>query len=165
MERSMNIKKFARIAILTALACLLTFFPKVPMGEGYVHFGDCIIYFAAIILGPIPGAIVGAVGHSLADLLSGFVVFCIPTFIIKGILGFVIGKIVYKRTNVKRFIVAGVASLLIVTVGYFVAEIPLLGYEAALISLVSSPIQWAMSMVASAAIVPVLLKNRKYLGF
>lgn len=161
----MNTKQFARVAVLIALACVLTFFPKVPIGAGYVHFGDCIIYVAAIMLGPLSGAIVGAVGHSLADFLSGFALFCIPTFIIKGIMGYVIGKIVYKRTDVKHFILGSVAALVIVSVGYFVAEIPLINYQAALVSLISSPIQWAMSMVASAIIIPVLLKNRNRIGF
>ena len=161
----MNTKKFVRIAMLTALACVLTIWPKMPIGGGYVHFGDCVIYVAAMILGPAAGAIVGAVGHSLADLISGFPIFCIPTLIIKGIIGFVIGKIVYKHIDAKHFIIGGIAAFMIVTGGYFIAEIPLMGYETALISLISSPIQWAMSMVASAVIIPILLKNRKTIGF
>lgn len=161
----MSTKKITRIAMLAALACVFTVFPKVPFGAGYVHFGDCIIYVAAILLGPVAGAAVGAVGHSLADFLSGFPIFCIPTFIIKGIMGFVIGKIVYGHTDVKHFVIGGIAAFIIVTGGYFLAEWPLIGYETALISLISSPIQWAMSMVASAIIIPILIKNRKTIGF
>lgn len=161
----MNTKKFVRTAMLTALACVLTIVPKVPVGAGYVHFGDCIIYVAAMLLGPASGAVVGAIGHSLADLISGFPIFCIPTLIIKGIMGFIIGKIVYKHADAKHFMIAGISAFVIVTGGYFVAEIPLVGYETALISLVSSPIQWAMSMLASAVIMPILLKNRKRIGF
>lgn len=54
---------------------------------------------------------------------------------------------------------------MIVTGWLLVAEIPLMGYETALVSLISSPIQWCMSMVASAIIVPILIKNRKRIGF
>lgn len=161
----MNIQKFVRCAMLTALACLLTIFPHIPFGGGYVHFGDCIIYVAAMVLGPLPGAVVGAVGHSMADLLSGFAIFAIPTFIIKGVMGFMIGAVVYKHINAKRFVIGGLMALVIVTVGYFIAEVPLMGYETALVSLISSPIQWAMSMLASAIIMPVLIKNRKRLKF
>mgnify|MGYP000149296723 CR=1 FL=1 len=50
----MNTKQFVRVAMLTALACVLTIVPKVPIGGGYVHFGDCIIYVAAMILGLYP---------------------------------------------------------------------------------------------------------------
>lgn len=161
----MNTKRFVRTALLTALACVLTIVPKVPMGAGYVHFGDCIIYTAAILLGPAAGAVVGAVGHSLADLISGFPAFCIPTLIIKGIMGFVIGKIVYGHIDVKHFIIGGITALIIVTGGYFLAEWPMMGYEIALISLISSPIQWCMSMAASAVIIPILIKNRSRIGF
>lgn len=154
-----------RIAILTALACVLTFFPKVPVGSGYVHFGDCIIYIAAILMGPVAGMIVGAIGHSLADLLSNFAAFCIPTLIIKGFLGFVIGKILYKDQTIPRFIIGALSALVIVTVGYFIAEIPLYGYKMALVSLISSPIQWAMSLIPSAILLPFLIKNKKRLGF
>ncbi len=153
------------IAILTALACVLTFFPKVPVGGGYVHFGDCIIYVAAILMGPVAGMIVGAIGHSLADLISGFAIFCIPTLIIKGFMGFIIGKILYKTQTALRFVIVALSALVIVTVGYFISEIPLLGYETALISLISSPIQWAMSLIPSAILLPFLIKNKKRLGF
>ena len=115
----MNTKQFVRVAMLTALACVLTIVPKVPIGGGYVHFGDCIIYVAAMILGPIPGAIVGAIGHSLADFISGYPIFCIPTFIIKGIMGFAIGKIVYGHVDIKYFMLDGYLCLFI----FFAGEI------------------------------------------
>ena len=157
-------KKLIQAAVLTALACVLTIVPKVPIGGGYVHFGDTVIYIAAILLGPIYGAAVGAVGHSLADFFSGFAIFCLPTFFIKAIMGFVIGKVVYNHTDIMRFILGAVAAFIIVTGGYFIAEIPLLGWETALISLISSPIQWGMSMLSSAVIIPILIKNKNRLN-
>ena len=159
-----NTKKLIQTAVLTALACVLTIVPKVPIGGGYVHFGDTVIYIAAILLGPIYGAAVGAIGHAMADLFSGFAIFCLPTFIIKAIMGYVIGKIVYNCTDIKHFILGAIAAFVIVTGGYFIAEIPLLGWETALISLISSPIQWGMSMLASAVIIPILVKNKNRLN-
>lgn len=157
-------KRLVQTAVLTALACVLTIVPKVPIGGGYVHFGDTVIYITAIMLGPVSGAIAGAVGHSLADFFSGFAVFCLPTFIIKAVMGFIIGKIVYNHTDIKRFILGAIAVFIIVTGGYFIAEIPLLGWETALVSLISSPIQWGMSMLASVVIIPILIKNRNRLN-
>ena len=63
-----NTKKLIQAAVLTALACVLTIVPKVPIGGGYVHFGDTVIYIAAILLGPIYGAAVGAL-FGLYDIL------------------------------------------------------------------------------------------------
>lgn len=161
---SFSLKTFVRIAMLTALACILTMFPQIPTGTGgYVHFGDSIIYVASVFLGPIPGAIVGALGHSLADLLSGYVMFAPITLIVKGLMGYAIGKILYSKLTKTRFIVAAILSLNIVTFGYFLAEIPLFGFSAALIVFISSPIQWLMSVIASSIFIPIINKNKSHL--
>lgn len=157
----MDIKKFTRIAMFAALACVLTIFPQVPTPTGgYVHFGDSVIYIASAFMGPIPGAIVGAVGHCLADIISGHPVYALPTFIIKGLMGLVIGKILYQRTGLRHLIKAGIAALFIVTFGYFIAEIPMYGVAVAATSFISSPVQWLMSLVATAVLVPILNKAK-----
>lgn len=164
MKTKMSLNLFVKCAMLTALSVVLTMFPKVPTPSGgYVHFGDSVIYLAAIFLGPLPGAIVGAVGHSLADLYSGYVIFCLPTFIIKGIMGYVIGKIAYKKIDRKHFLLAAICALIIVTFGYFVAEIGMFGFEAALLTFVTSPVQWLMSVVASAVLIPIFTKVDRYI--
>lgn len=152
-------RKFTRSAMLMALSCVLTMFPQIPVPTGgYVHFGDSIIYIAAAFLGPVPAAIVGALGHSLADVLSGYIIFALPTFIIKGIAGFIIGKILYDKTDIRHIILAGIAALVVVTLGYFVAESIIYGVSVAMLSLISSPIQWLMSVLATAAFVPLLAR-------
>ncbi len=145
--------------MFAALAAVLTMFPQIPTPTGgYVHFGDSIIYIAAAFLGPVSGAVVGAVGHAMADILTGYMVFALPTFIIKGVMGFVIGKILYKKINVRHLIAAAVCSLLIVTLGYFIAEAPMFGVASALSVFISSPVQWLMSVIASALLMPLIVK-------
>ena len=157
--RIADTRSFIRASMLAALACVLTMFPQIPTPTGgYVHFGDCIIYLASALMGPLWGAAVGAVGHSVADIISGHAIFALPTFIIKGLAGFAAGKIMYGRLNKKNFVLSGIACLLIVTVGYFIAEIPMFGVEAAAVSFISSPVQWLMSMVASVIIIPAVNK-------
>ncbi len=154
-NEKMTTRQFVRIALLSALAAVLTMFPHIstPTG-GYVHFGDSVIYIAAIFWGPVPGMIVGAIGHSIADALTA-PIFIPATFIIKGIMGFLIGKIVYQKIDVKHFVFAGLIALLIVTFGYFFAEWIMFGLGGALTTFVSSPIQWGMSIVASAILIPI----------
>ncbi len=161
----MTTTTFVRVGMLTALACVLTMVPQIPTGTGgYVHFGDSIIYVTAAFLGPVAGAFVGAIGHSLADLLSGYVIFAIATFIIKGLMGFVIGKILYKNFRSVRFILATVISLAIVTLGYFIAEIPMFGVETAAVVFISSPAQWLMSVAATAIFIPLINKYKHKIG-
>ncbi len=158
----MDVRKFTRIAMFAALSCVLTMFPQIqtPTG-GYVHFGDSIIYIAAAFMGPLAGAAAGAVGHCLADILTGYAVYALPTFIIKGLMGFVIGKIMYNHIDIKHTVLAGAAALVIVTLGYFVAEVPIYGLSAALFVFISLPVQWLMSIAATAVLVPLLKKALK----
>lgn len=163
-KKKMTTGQFVRIALLTALAAVLTMFPKFPTPTGYVHFGDSVIYVASIFLGPIPGMIVGAIGHSLADIISGYPIYALPTFIIKGLMGWLIGKVAYQRIDVKHFVLAGLIALVDVTLGYFLAEWVMfvwlgLGGETATLTavlfvFVSSPVQWGMSIAASAILIP-----------
>ncbi len=159
-----DIKKITQCGVLAAIACVLTMVPQIPNGAGgYVHFGDCIIYLAALLTGPASAAVVGAVGHGLADLFSGYAIFVPGTFIIKGLMGFVIGKIIYGHYTAPRFVAAAFAALAIVTGGYFLYEAPVLGMEAAMTSLISSPIQWLMSVAASAVVLPIALRLKNKL--
>lgn len=165
MKKTMDLRTFVRIAMLTALAAVLTMFPQIPTGTGgYVHFGDSVIYLAAVFLGPLPGAAVGAVGHGLADLLTGHAVFVLPTFLIKGLIGFTVGKIAYQKIDVRHFVLAGLAALCIVTFGYFLAEIPLYGLASAAVVFISSPVQWLMSVAASAVLIPLVNRIGRKIG-
>lgn len=163
--KNFDFKTFVRTGMLTALACVLTMFPQIPTGTGgYVHFGDSIIYVASAFLGPWSGLIVGAFGHSLADLLSGYAMFIPATFAVKGVMGYVSGKILFGKYDKKNFIISGIASLFIVTLGYFIAEIPMFGVKTASVVFVSSPIQWGMSIAASAVLLPLINKIKIKIG-
>lgn len=80
-------------------------------------------------------------------------------------MGFAIGKIVYGHVDIKHFIIGGIVALVIVQAGTLLRKFRLWDTKPHLVSLISSPIQWCMSMVASAIIVPILIKNRKRIGF
>lgn len=160
----MNIKAFTRIAMLAAIACILTMFPQIKtVAGGYVHFGDSIIYITAALLGPIPAAIVGSLGHSLADLLSGSPIFILPTFIIKGFLGYAAGKVLYNRITAKPLALTAAIAFFIVVGGYFLTEIIIFGIDIAMVSLISSPIQWIMSIISTSILLPIFKKVFKSL--
>lgn len=157
-------KKIVRIAMFTALAAVLTMFPHFPTATGYVHFGDSVIYIAAAFFGPLAGAIVGGVGHALADLMSGYPVYIPITFAVKAIMGYVTGKLLYQHKFAPgRVAVTAVIDLFIVTVGYFIPEIFMYGFAAALNVFISSPLQWLMSVAAFAILYPIMDKVKKYL--
>ena len=61
-----NVKKLAFAGVFAAMTFVLTFFVKVPVASGYVHFGDAIIYICACFLGGPWAMLAGAIGAGLA---------------------------------------------------------------------------------------------------
>ena len=123
---------------MTALTVIFTaYIFHIPVGVngGYVHFGDSVIYLAAVFL-PAPYAmIVGALGGGIADLLTA-PMWAVATVIIKML-------IVIPFTSksevllTKRNMIAPVISFFISATGYFIAEKILFGSEVALLSALS----------------------------
>lgn len=147
MQNKKSLLKITYTAIFTAIITLAITVIKFStgLGEGYIHLGDSIIYLTACIL-PFPYCIVaGALGGALADILSGFAVWSIPTAIIKTLntLPFAIvckkhksNKILCKKT-ILMTIVSGVITIL----GYFVAECILYSVASATLSIIGNTIQ------------------------
>lgn len=115
-----NSKKLTLAGMFTALTALLTYFPQIPVATGgYIHLGDSLIYTAAIVYGGLFGAVTAGVGSAIADLLSGYAIYAIPTLIIKGIMGFTVGKLSDNSGKATiRNIIAMVIGGLIMIVGY-----------------------------------------------
>ena len=113
------------VAVFSALAFVATRFIQIPILQtgGYLNFGEAIIYIAAIFFGPFVGGLVGAIGPALADITSPYAAFAPFTLLIKGIEGFIVGKI--SSTNQKNMnkllgILIGGSVMIIV---YYAVEI------------------------------------------
>ncbi|WDV44575.1 ECF transporter S component [Clostridiaceae bacterium M8S5] len=90
----------------------------VPFTEGYVNAGDSMIFISAILFGWKYGAIAGGLGSALADLYLEYPHWALPTLIIKGLMGLIVGVIAHnsnKRSMKMRVIVSG--SLITVWIG------------------------------------------------
>ena len=123
-------RKITFTAMFTALVFLATRFIAFPgpIPPGYINLGDSVIILCAVLMGGSSAAFAGAVGASLADITyPGGIIFAPFTFIVKGIEGFVAGKIAQKG-SVKSVIIAAVAGGLILVGGYFISEWLLLPY-------------------------------------
>ncbi|MBR3536623.1 MAG: ECF transporter S component, partial [Oscillospiraceae bacterium] len=70
--KDQKIKTMTTTAMFTAIITVLTAcFQIKTVNDGYIHFGDSMIYLAACLL-PAPYAIfAGSVGGAMADILSG----------------------------------------------------------------------------------------------
>lgn len=88
-------KNLALMGMLVAATTIATTLLKVdiPTYRIYFNAGEAVIYVAALVLGRWHGAVAGAVGASLADVLTGYAFWAPFTFVIKGIEGFVTGTL------------------------------------------------------------------------
>lgn len=120
-----NSKKVAYTGVFAALIFAATFFIKVPVASGYVHFGDALIYVGAGIIGGPWALLAGAIGAGLADIIGGYAIYAPATVIVKAAIAavFVLG---YKNNNTKMLsLKTGLMTIpagLITVGGYFVAD-------------------------------------------
>lgn len=142
-----SLLKITYTAIFTAIILLSTMLIKFStgLGEGYIHFGDSMLYLTACLL-PFPYCIIaGAIGGALADILGGFAIWSIPTAIIKAlnVLPFAIICKKYKSNKIlcKKTILMTFVSGAITICGYFVAECILYSAESATLSIIGNSIQ------------------------
>jgi uncharacterized membrane protein len=120
-------------SLFIALTLVATMFIniKLPiMGNGgLIHLGNVPLFIAAIVYGKKTGAVAGAFGMGLFDLLSGWALWAPFTFIIVGAMGFVVGLISEKVPGKRIFVntLAVAAALIIKVVGYYFTEVLLYG--------------------------------------
>lgn len=126
-----KVKELTITAVFIALTYVFTAMvnirlPFAPNG-GLIHLGNVPLFIAAIVFGKKTGAAAGAVGMSLFDLLSGWTAWAPFTFIIAGIMGFVVGAITEKKDTFFWRTAALLAALVIKIAGYYLAEVILYG--------------------------------------
>lgn len=125
-SQKVNAAVITRNAVTIALVCILTMFPQIPIPLGYMHLGNCCILFAGIFFGPTTGFLAGGIGSAMADLLSGYPQWILPTLIIKSIMGFAAGKISYQNGHRSpmlslKTLIASIVAIFIMVMGYFLA--------------------------------------------
>lgn len=137
-------------ALCAALIAVMTAFVKFNTGinDGYLHFGDSMVYLAACIL-PLPYAMVAAaIGGALADILAGAAVWAPFTAVIKALntvpfaLMYTL-KVTKQPNRILNKSTAGmpVLSGLITVFGYLLAEGILYSFPTAWTSVPFSIIQ------------------------
>lgn len=159
-----NISILALNGMFIALTLIATAYINVKLpitsNGGLIHLGNVPLFVAAILFGRKTGAIAGAFGMGLFDLLSGWTLWAPFTFVIVGLMGYVIGFITEKRSEVfYQWIAIGIACLIKV-VGYYIAEVIL--YHNLLSPIASIPGNIFQIVLAAIIVLPIIntLKRR-----
>lgn len=159
-------KTLAFGGMLAALIFVATSFLKlpVPVTQGYIHLGDGFILLGAALMGA-PAIAAAAVGSALADLMGGYTVYILPTFLIKGAVALVAVWVFAQNRPLWLQIIGMVVAELVMAAGYFVLEWLILGYglAAALGALGPNLVQGLSGVIIGAVLLPLANRIRKYL--
>lgn len=92
MNKLKNTKTLVIAALMAALTCMATMIIQLPTPTfGYIHLGDTFVILCGIILGPVTGGLAAGIGSMMADILSSYAIYAIPTLIIKFVSAFLAG--------------------------------------------------------------------------
>lgn len=129
-----NIAIYGIMMALTTVATMVISIPSIAT-KGYINLGDAMVILAGFILGPVGGLTVGGIGSALADILLGYAYYAPFTLVVKGLEGLIAALLFSKVLKGKLPIIAGAIAGIFMAFGYFVVEIFMYDFPAALASL------------------------------
>jgi uncharacterized membrane protein len=165
-------KDMVETALLTALVFVATAFINIRLpiiaSGGLVHLGTVMLFIAAIVFGKEKGAIAGAVGMAIFDLSSGWALWAPFTFVVRGIMGYMVGAITWSNNkegnNLMVNILAVILSGIWMIAGYYITEGILYGnWISPVASIPGNVTQIALGLILGLPIARVLKKYVRYI--
>lgn len=120
MAKKLTPMSIAMCGMMAAVIFVATYFFKIPLYSGYIHLGDGFILLSAVVLG-WPAVLAAAIGSMLADLLAGFSIYMLPTFVIKGGVA-AIAVFASKRKSQPMQMLYMLIAEVVMVIGYFVTN-------------------------------------------
>lgn len=97
------VQKIAYAGLMAALSFVgYVVFPSFSVTGTKVHVGNAFVVLAALLLGGVYGGLSGAIGLSIADIVSGYAASAPRTFITKFVIGLVVGLIAHKIAKISN---------------------------------------------------------------
>ena len=151
------------IAMVFVATLMLNIKLPIAANGGLIHLGTALLFIASILFGPKKGAIAGAVGMGLFDLVSGWTLWAPFTFATRGLQGYIVGKIAWSNGRKgKSFgynLLATIVSIPPMLAGYYICERVL--FDSWILPLASIPGDIVQNVVGLVIAIPVcvVLKN------
>jgi uncharacterized membrane protein len=115
--------------LLTAMVFVSTRFINVRLplsiNGGLIHMGNTMLFMIAIVFGKRRGAIAGALGMGLFDILSGWFLWAPFTAVIRGAMGYIVGRAAEGKSGKQQlFYTLGgiILSSIVMIGGYYITE-------------------------------------------
>lgn len=155
------------IALVFVATLLLNIKLPITANGGLVHLGTGMLFIFSILFGPKKGAIAGAFGMGLFDLVSGWTLWAPISLVARGLQGYVVGKIAWsngRKGNSTTFnVIAMTVSVPVMLVGYYIGESIL--FKSLAVPLASIPGNLVQNAVGIAVAIPVCVLLKKVAVF
>lgn len=158
-------------AMLAALVFVSTFFLniKLPIAAngGLVHLGTAMLFIASILFGPKKGALAGAIGMGIFDIVGGWLVWAPITIVSRGLQGYIVGKIAWskgrKGNSIALNLIATIVSMPFMIAVYYIGEGILYGnWIAPLASIPGDVLQNVLGVIIAVPVCVALKKVRYF---
>lgn len=164
-------KDMVETALLTALVFVATAFINIRLpiiaSGGLVHLGTVMLFVSAIVFGKEKGAIAGAVGMAIFDLSSGWALWAPFTFVVRGIMGYMVGAITWSKNKEGNSLVYNILAIIVsgawMIVGYYITEGILYGNWLSPVASIPGNVTQIVIGLVALPIAKVLKKYSKYI--
>lgn len=153
--------------LLTALIFIFTRFINIRLpisiNGGLIHMGNVMLFATAIVFGKKKAAVSGALGMSLFDVMSGWTAWAPFTFVVRGIMGYIIGWIAERENgkNVWMNLLGITAGGIWMLFGYYMTEVMLYGnWITPFTSVYGNMIQIVVGAIIGTPVAMALLRAR-----
>ncbi len=114
------------IALVFIATMLLNIKLPISINGGLIHLGTAMLFIVSILFGPKKGAIAGAIGMGLFDLVAGWTLWAPITFLTRGLQGYLIGKIAWSKGRNGNHLGMNLVAIIVSTppmlAGYYLGE-------------------------------------------
>ena len=132
MKKTVDLVQTAMFASMIFVATSLIRVPVMP-GAGLIHTGTVILFVVAVCFGPVKGALSGSIGMALFNLTTEWAVWAPYTFIIRLVMGYIIGRIAHMNGYSGRNMKVNVIALLVSAIWFipttYIAQIMIQGVD------------------------------------
>lgn len=165
-----SVNNMVMTAMMMCLVVVMTMIIRIPVPatQGYIHLGDCMIFFSVLLLGWKWGAVAAGVGSALADFFAGYAYYAPITLVVKGLMAVVMGLCVeyaikHGFTGIKMKIAEVIGMIVagfFMVGGYYVAEGFMYGnFVAPLAAIPMNCVQFVTGVVLATALAYALSKT------
>lgn len=163
--RDKRVESLVLTAIMIGLTAVATMVITIPIvgTQGFVNFGDVVIFITAILFGPQVALLAGGLGSALGDILLGYAHWAPYTLVIKGLEGLVTGLLAYRMFSggsIKwgKGLLGLILGACVMIAGYYAAGGIMFGFKVSLLSIPGNAFQ---ALLSAAISIPLALALSK----